>query len=336
MQKNVSLWFDNSMDRIEGWYKRTAQKWTFIIAVLVVLVINVDTFTITKALWNDDSLREATAIAAEAYIKPNPETKNPDNNNEDSKKKIELAKNQLTALNLPIGWTTYFILSEDNINNLNNILFENQKYCRTALTNYLKTEKSGDAIVETDLTEVLKNAKITDKSAKNCNADELTNFIKKNKDIVYDKLKQGSEYFLSEDNINNLNNILIKNPNYCGTALASYLKTEKSEDAIVKTDLTEVLKNAKITDKSAKNCNADELTNFIKKNKDIVYDKLEQGSINSIVYAFTNHWLGWLFTAFAVSFGAPFWFDILNKLTNIRAAGSKPKKKKGNENKKGK
>ena len=33
---------------------------------------------------------------------------------------------------------------------------------------------------------------------------------------------------------------------------------------------------------------------------------------------------GWLMTALMVSFGAPFWFDLLNKLVNRRAAGPKP------------
>ena len=34
--------------------------------------------------------------------------------------------------------------------------------------------------------------------------------------------------------------------------------------------------------------------------------------------------LGWTLTMIAVSLGAPFWFDILNKLVNIRNAGNKP------------
>jgi hypothetical protein len=34
--------------------------------------------------------------------------------------------------------------------------------------------------------------------------------------------------------------------------------------------------------------------------------------------------LGFIITAIAVSLGAPFWFDMLNKLVNIRVAGSKP------------
>ena len=39
------------------------------------------------------------------------------------------------------------------------------------------------------------------------------------------------------------------------------------------------------------------------------------------------HAVGWLLTAFAVSLGAPFWFDTLKWLVNLRNAGSKPEKK---------
>lgn len=34
--------------------------------------------------------------------------------------------------------------------------------------------------------------------------------------------------------------------------------------------------------------------------------------------------LGWLLTALAVGLGAPFWFDVLNRLVNLRGAGPKP------------
>jgi hypothetical protein len=36
--------------------------------------------------------------------------------------------------------------------------------------------------------------------------------------------------------------------------------------------------------------------------------------------------LGLILTAIAVSMGAPFWFDILNKLVNVRTSGLQPKK----------
>lgn len=48
------------------------------------------------------------------------------------------------------------------------------------------------------------------------------------------------------------------------------------------------------------------------------------------VAAIASHWafnfVGWVLTAIAVSLGAPFWFDLLNKLVNLRIAGLKPEK----------
>ncbi|MBS1563840.1 MAG: hypothetical protein JST39_05595 [Bacteroidetes bacterium] len=37
-----------------------------------------------------------------------------------------------------------------------------------------------------------------------------------------------------------------------------------------------------------------------------------------------ERWLGWFITALAISLGAPFWFDLLNKIMVLRGAGKKP------------
>jgi hypothetical protein len=39
------------------------------------------------------------------------------------------------------------------------------------------------------------------------------------------------------------------------------------------------------------------------------------------------HGFGWLFTAIAASLGAPFWFDMLNKIITIRSSGKAPEEK---------
>jgi hypothetical protein len=41
-------------------------------------------------------------------------------------------------------------------------------------------------------------------------------------------------------------------------------------------------------------------------------------------YAWASRILGWLLTTAAISLGAPFWFDLLNKFMNVRNAGKKP------------
>jgi hypothetical protein len=54
---------------------------------------------------------------------------------------------------------------------------------------------------------------------------------------------------------------------------------------------------------------------------------------------FKTHWItsivGWLIMAFAGSLGAPFWFDTLNRVVNIRAAGVAPAERKVPEREKG-
>ena len=40
-----------------------------------------------------------------------------------------------------------------------------------------------------------------------------------------------------------------------------------------------------------------------------------------------KEWLGLLITAFAVSLGAPFWFDVLNKAVSFRSSGTKPEER---------
>jgi hypothetical protein len=37
-----------------------------------------------------------------------------------------------------------------------------------------------------------------------------------------------------------------------------------------------------------------------------------------------EHLLGWLLTVLALSLGAPFWFDVLNRFMNLRNAGRAP------------
>jgi hypothetical protein len=48
-------------------------------------------------------------------------------------------------------------------------------------------------------------------------------------------------------------------------------------------------------------------------------DNAEKPSWGRALYASERHCLGWILTALAVSLGAPFWFDMLNKLIVVRS-----------------
>jgi hypothetical protein len=54
---------------------------------------------------------------------------------------------------------------------------------------------------------------------------------------------------------------------------------------------------------------------------ELVQMKKDKGGWWSVV---KRHGLGWLATVMAIMLGAPFWFDLINKISNIRGAGSKP------------
>lgn len=71
VKANVQDWFDGSMDRVAGWYKRRAQFVLLIIGVLVATGLNADTLSVLSTLSNDSAVRAAVVTAAETYIAEN-------------------------------------------------------------------------------------------------------------------------------------------------------------------------------------------------------------------------------------------------------------------------
>jgi hypothetical protein len=64
LQKNVEEWFNGSMDRVSGWYKRNAQRNAFILACLVTIFMNADTLFIARLLWTNPAMRDAVVNQA--------------------------------------------------------------------------------------------------------------------------------------------------------------------------------------------------------------------------------------------------------------------------------
>jgi hypothetical protein len=60
----VAHWFDDTMARVTGWYKRLAQKIIFVAGLILCVAVNADTLMILKELWSDQAL--SSAIVAQA------------------------------------------------------------------------------------------------------------------------------------------------------------------------------------------------------------------------------------------------------------------------------
>jgi hypothetical protein len=50
-KNSIAVWFDNSMDRLSGWYKRKTQKWTFFIALGIAIMFNVNVLYESAQIW---------------------------------------------------------------------------------------------------------------------------------------------------------------------------------------------------------------------------------------------------------------------------------------------
>ncbi|MDC3954187.1 hypothetical protein [Polyangium jinanense] len=57
----------------------------------------------------------------------------------------------------------------------------------------------------------------------------------------------------------------------------------------------------------------------------------DRRAVPATLGGFGRRFGGWLFTAIAIALGAPFWFDLLNKLINLRAAAPPPEKARPKE-----
>ena len=84
MRDEIASWFDGAMDRVSGKYKRHAQLFSFVTALVVSVGLNVSTIRVAQALWDQPAL--AKSVAANPSLDAN------------------AALGQLESMNLPIGW----------------------------------------------------------------------------------------------------------------------------------------------------------------------------------------------------------------------------------------
>jgi len=89
-QHALERWFDDSMERVSGWYKRRIHLLLFVIATFVVVVLNADTLASGRVLWRDDAVRAAVVTQAQEAAKGGAQETD-----------VETAVSQL---DLPLGW----------------------------------------------------------------------------------------------------------------------------------------------------------------------------------------------------------------------------------------
>lgn len=93
-QANVEAWFDSSMERVSGWYKRRTQMIIFAVGLVLTVAVNADTLGVVESLVQDDSLRKAIVAEAEMAAR--------DANR--SGADVKAVRAELHDLGFPVGW----------------------------------------------------------------------------------------------------------------------------------------------------------------------------------------------------------------------------------------
>ncbi len=68
----LESWFNATMDRVSGWYRRETQTILFWISLVACVVLNVNTVVIADSLYRSPSLRKTLEAQAEAYYNAKP------------------------------------------------------------------------------------------------------------------------------------------------------------------------------------------------------------------------------------------------------------------------
>ncbi len=97
LRTEIEHWYDDTMNRVSGWYKRRTQVWLLLFGVLVASVANIDTFQVVDRLWKDPTTRAAVVAQAEKVASAD---------STDELEKVAGEYDAIKGLELPVGWTT--------------------------------------------------------------------------------------------------------------------------------------------------------------------------------------------------------------------------------------
>lgn len=229
-KKKLEGWFDDTMERTSGWYKRYVKYILFVVGLGLAIGFNVDSVKITKKLMHDPKLREQMVQNANTFLEKN---------------------KQLST-------------------QLQNVKSDNEEEATLVTSIKNKLAKPGiDPMTKEDLE---KQLAIAEQSlhAGNENYSQLkTNYDSST--AISNKLMDSAKAMINGE-IKNVNDLM-------GLGWHERVKDQHST----------------LHGFMCFRCN-----------------DMDSSAI-----------VGWLITALAISLGAPFWFDLLNKLTKLRATGGK-------------
>ena len=97
---SVENWYDDHMSRVSGWYKRHVAKITIVVGTTLILLLNLNTLTIGRTLWNNSVVRTAVSTVAANT------TSCQNQSQRDCLAGLQKQLSDAAQAGLPIGWGT--------------------------------------------------------------------------------------------------------------------------------------------------------------------------------------------------------------------------------------
>ena len=97
LRTHLEAWFDDTMARVSGWYKRKTQIILIVIGIVLVPAINASTLGMAERMWKDDAVRAAVVAQAQAQATAKPSGQSLDGAANDVDKVVKVG--------IPMGWT---------------------------------------------------------------------------------------------------------------------------------------------------------------------------------------------------------------------------------------
>lgn len=316
----LQKWFNETMDRANGWYKRKMQFILIGLGFIMAVTFNIDSITISRILSKDKAANEQFANMAVAISKDTSRYHALINDKGDTGFTREVLDTGLARVTkdihdanliLGLGW------QGDTLYNIRDVVLNK------------KEDSIAYAIATAHIIRI----------------DSLAAWIHRQQDSVIPgtllklnnsiQAAQNQYRALMVDSAQHDNTqTSVAQFNLMQSAIKSYQQILSLDSAALKDSLKAIQKVNASTVSLAKNQLTIIDTITIDNNGIMLHGRKPFSKFQQFWYVIWDHphsWirlLGFLITALAISLGAPFWFDLLAKLVVIRNAGVKPEEKK--------
>jgi hypothetical protein len=149
-------WFDETMERASGWYKKYTQVVLFCVGLIIAILFNVDTIKIVDKLNKDPKLREQLVQQADVFMKAHP-----DLDLELQKEKIENENKIFGEVHSPLVPRDSLLKKTQNIklDSLSTVKYEELKKTRDTLITRSNNLMKGDIRKANGLLGIGRNSK---------------------------------------------------------------------------------------------------------------------------------------------------------------------------------